>query len=147
MWCSHSLQKRWRTCLSNKARIDTDGMSHHGEYMTYILYTFCTLISPYIPHRCHQCPRGTDETNPHSKTLLHHHRLPRFHHMSLYQISVEETEMTPTTSSTAAVYRTVHFQHSPPSQQRCLDKQPAHAFCRPGTLYIGRRSPTVSTQD
>ena len=64
MWSSHSLQQRWRRL---KAPIDTDGMSHRGEYMTYVLHAFCTLISPYISHRRHQCPRGTDETDHHSK--------------------------------------------------------------------------------
>ena len=30
MWSSHSLQRRWRRL---KAPIDTDGMSHRGEYI------------------------------------------------------------------------------------------------------------------
>ncbi len=50
MWSCHILQQKWRWL---KASSNTDGMSHRGEYMTYILHTFCTLISPYILHRRH----------------------------------------------------------------------------------------------
>lgn len=79
MWSSHSLQQKWRGL---KARIDTDGMSHRGEYMTYVLYMFCTLISRYIPHRRHRCPPRTDEADPHSK---HFYPILVFHHMSPYR--------------------------------------------------------------
>jgi hypothetical protein len=40
MWSNYSLQQRWKGL---KASIDTDGMSHRGEDMTYVLHVDFTL--------------------------------------------------------------------------------------------------------
>jgi hypothetical protein len=41
-WSPHSLQQRWKRL---KASINSDSMSHRGEYMTYVLRVYFTLHS------------------------------------------------------------------------------------------------------